>query len=268
MYTIISPAKSQDFSRDFSSISGPGHAPKYTAQTEQLACILKEKSAEEIASLMSISPALAELNFNRFQSWNPSYACREQAKDGQYNFSPALFAFTGEVYRGFNLKAYTSSDFEYAQKHLGMVSGFYGLLAPLDYIQPYRLEMGTRLSFELEGKAYANLYEYWRGLLTEHMIAILNEEGVLLNLASVEYSKVFDRKQLLGKVLDIDFKIEKNGALKTIAIFAKRARGQMANWIVQDRIDTPEDVKQFQTDAWRYSPENSCSDRWVFVKKN
>lgn len=268
MYIVISPSKTQDFSRDFSKSISPDFFSSlhFLRETKKLSTIAKQLSAEELGKMMKLSPKLSELNFSRFQNWNTDFSVREK-DNSEYNFSPALFAFLGDVYRGFDLEHWKKSDFLSAQKHLGIISGFYGLLSPLDTIKPYRLEMGTRISFEIEGKKYKNLYAFWEEKITQKINEILETEAILLNLASNEYSKVINRKKLSGTIVDVDFKVLKNGELKTIGIYAKRARGQMANWIIQKGITDIKDVQNFSEDEWNFDAEKSSDKKLVFVKK-
>lgn len=204
MYTIISPSKTQDFEREVVLPSGVAGlfelagVPEWNEQTKLLAGVMKKFKAKELSELMKISTKLAELNFERFQEWDGNY---DQNKNV---YAPAIVAFLGDVYRGFDLNVWSITGYKYAHNHLGIISGFYGLISPLNYIQPYRLEMGTRLRFSVmkdkgandELKAYKNLYAFWSEMLTKKMATILKKEKVLINLASVEYSKVIDRKKL------------------------------------------------------------------------
>ncbi len=267
MYTIISPSKTQDFSRNFPKGENLASVSQYNRQTKQLAKMMKKLSAVEIENVMHVSEKLGQLNHGRFQKWNGTYKERKRGCDGGYNFSPAIYAFMGDVYRGFNLDMYGKHDYSFAQNHLGIISGFYGLLTPLTHMQPYRLEMGTKMSFTIGKKEYKNLYAFWREELTQRMNEILKQEKTLLNLASVEYAKVLDRKQLNGEVIDVDFKIKKDGKVRTIAIYAKRARGLMANWIIQNRIDQSENLKNFNCDGWKYKIQGSTDNKKVFIKK-
>lgn len=216
---------------------------------------------------MHVSEKIGELNYKRFQKWKSSYKERKKDRDGNYNFSPAIYAFMGDVYRGIELDAYGKRDYTYAQNHLGIISGFYGLLTPLTYMQPYRLEMGTRMLFTVKKTEYKNLYAFWQEKITDEVNDILKKEKILLNLASVEYAKVIDRKQLSGEVIDVDFKIEKDTNMRTIAIYAKRARGLMANWIIQNRVGDVRSLKKFRCDGWRYKKDGSSEDKFLFVKK-
>lgn len=267
MYTIISPSKTQDFSRNFSKGQDLAQISQYNRQTKQLAKIMKGCSTKDLEALMHVSEKIGALNHERFQKWDGAYKERKKDCDGNYNFSPALYAFMGDVYRGFELDHYEKKDFAYAKDHLGIISGFYGLLSPLTYIQPYRLEMGTKIPFVVGKVEYKNLYAFWQEVLTADMNKILKKENFLVNLASVEYAKVIDRKNLGGEVIDVNFKIAKNGEVRTIAIYAKRARGLMANWIIQKRIDNVNDLKEFNCDDWMYDTKGSKAGELLFVKE-
>lgn len=267
MYTIISPSKTQDFSQNFPKGEGLGHISQYNKQTKQLAAVMKRLSVGDIEEIMHVSQNIGVLNYERFQKWEGLYKKREIDENGDYSFSPAIYAFRGDVYRGFDLEAYGKNDFSYAEDHLGIISGFYGLLTPLTYMQPYRLEMGTKMSFEIGKKEYDSLYAFWRTLLTERLNEILTKEKVLLNLASVEYAKVVDRKSIDGEVVDVDFKVKKYGKVRTVAIYAKRARGLMANWIVQNRVNTVVEIQNFNSDGWKFAKSASTTDKIVFIKR-
>lgn len=279
MYVIISPSKTQDFERELTLPEGVAElsvVSEWNEQTKELSKVMKNFSADELGVMMKISPKLAELNFNRFQKWDGKY--------GNENFyKPAIVAFLGDVYKGFGLDSWRIKDCEYANSHLGIISGFYGLINPLNYIQPYRLEMGTRITFSSEGIEYKNLYEFWKERLTEKIIEILKTERILLNLASVEYSKVIDRKIIAEsgidevQVVDVDFKINKVNVKtnkreeRVVAIYAKRARGLMANWIVENEIDSLEALEQFKEDGWKFKgwgAEDALGNkRALFVKR-
>ena len=291
MYTIISPSKGQRFEEGeeeikISSLDNVGEltkvkklstVPEWNKQSKLLAEVMKKFTAKELGELMKISSKLAELNFKRFQKWNGDYDKNKNV------YAPAIVAFLGDVYKGFDLESWKASDYIYAHNHLGIISGLYGLISPLNYIQPYRLEMGTRISFSTaENKEYKNLYDFWGELLTAKLANILKDEQVLINLASVEYSKVIDRKKLAEaggvSIIDVDFKISKINKKtgkreeKVIAIYAKRARGIMANWIVKNKLtlSSPKNLEKFQEDGWKFKkwsdPDKLGNRRILFVK--
>lgn len=265
MYIILSPSKSQDFSRNF-NLDLDFKKTEFLKETKEIHSVMNKISKDNLAKLMKISSKLAELNFSRFQNWSSSFNSRI-LRNEVYNFSPAIFAFTGDVYSGFDLKEWKKSDFQFAQKHLGIISGFYGLIGPLDYIKPYRLEMGTKISFTIKNKTFKNLYEFWEEKITGKISHILAKEKVLINLASVEYSKSIDRKKISANIIDIEFKIQKENKLSIIAIYAKKVRGQMANWIIKNRIEKVDDLKKFSDFGWKFSKRESNENKKVFIKK-
>ena len=281
MYVIISPSKTQDFGREIvlpGKVADVAMIPEWNEQTKQLAEVMKRFNVEELGKMMKISSKLAELNFERFQDWDGAYGLKS-------TYSPAILAFLGDVYRSFDLESWKVAEYTYAHKHLGILSGFYGLISPLSYIQPYRLEMGTRMSFFTKGgKAeYKNLYNFWSEMLTEKIAGILREERILVNLASMEYSKVINRKMLeevsggKAQVIDVDFKVNKvnnktgKREEKVIAIYAKRARGLMSNWIIKNKPKSLKDLEKFKEDGWEFrewdEPDDKNGKRVVFVKK-
>ncbi len=268
MYTILSPSKTQDFSREMSTLPKCAFvAPEWNKQTKQLVAIMKGYTPSDFTNMMKVSPRLARLTHQCFQAWDGDYGTKSI-------HMPAIAAFLGDVYKGFNLGEWSIKDYKYAQEHLGIVSGLYGLIAPLNNIQPYRLEMGTRANFTIDNVDYKNLYTFWQDILTNKMVEILNREKILVNLASVEYSKVFNRKDISiktnAKIIDIDFKINKNGITKVIAIYAKRARGLMANWIIENKIDNQKDLKKFAADGWEFieysEPDALGNVKMLFIK--
>jgi uncharacterized protein len=250
MLILISPAKTLDYSdpkfQEFSQ-------PEFTSDIKALVQVMKKKSASEIAELMDISANLAELNERRYKTFQKDFTFG--------NSKQALLAFKGDVYTKIDVDNYSKEDFEFAQKHLRILSGLYGLLKPLDLIQPYRLEMGTRLETQ-KGK---NLYEYW-GTKIAKTINQLAGDAPLINLASQEYFKAVDQKALKPKVITIHFKEFKNGSYQTIGFFAKQARGMMANFAIKDKIVEPEELKAFQEDRYEYAETHSTKSDWVFVR--
>jgi cytoplasmic iron level regulating protein YaaA (DUF328/UPF0246 family) len=204
---------------------------------------------------MKISPKLAALNHERFQTWTPARGALKQS----------LFAFRGDVYQGLQEDTFSTQDIRFAQKHLRMLSGLYGLLKPLDLIKPYRLEMGTRLG----NQRGADLYDFWQVALAKKLLEDLDSQAkpVVINLASNEYFKAVD-VSALGQVQIINpvFKDTSNGRLKIISFFAKRARGAMANFVIKQRIKQPEKLKTFDTDGYQYQPDLSTETDWVFAR--
>ncbi len=249
MLAIISPSKTQDFSPcDINSFT----QTRQLDYTQKLVNILKNKTQSQISKLMSLSEKLSKLNFDRFQAFKTPFSLD--------NAKQALLAFKGDVYNGINASSLSVKDLDFAQKNVRMLSGLYGVLRPLDLIQPYRLEMGTKLG-NTQG---SNLYDYWGSGISE----ILNEdeEEMIVNLASNEYFKAIDKKNLKAQMLDIVFKEKKNGTYKTIAIYAKRARGLMINYIIRNRVTDTEVLKEFSDEGYQYNQELSGESTWVYVR--
>jgi len=201
---------------------------------------------------MSLSEKLSKLNFDRFQAFKTPFSLD--------NAKQALLAFKGDVYNGINASSLSAKDLDFAQKNVRMLSGLYGVLRPLDLIQPYRLEMGTKLG-NAQGK---NLYDYWGSGISE----VLNEdeEKLIVNLASNEYFKAIDKNILKAQILDIVFKEKKNDTYKVIGIYAKRARGLMINYIIRNRLTDAEDLKDFSDEGYLYNQELSSDSTWVYVR--
>lgn len=254
MKLVISPAKTLDF--DTAPVTTACTQPDFLLQSQQLIDELKTLSQAEVASLMKLSDKLAALNVARFGSWATPFT-PENAKQ-------AILAFKGDVYTGLDAETFSEEDFSFAQQHLRILSGLYGLLKPLDLIQPYRLEMGTRFN-NSKGK---NLYEFWDMQLTGALNRELSEEkeAVLINLASNEYFKAVKLKNLQAEVITPVFKDQKNGQYKIISFYAKKARGLMAAYIIQNRLNTPEQIKNFDTDGYYFSEEQSKGNEWVFLR--
>ena len=253
MLMVISPAKTLDFSpRECSDYTIPDKLDQSQALVDQL----RELSPSEIGTLMKISPKLSDLNYQRFQDFHLPFSME--------NAKPALLAFKGDVYKGIDTATYEPEDLNFAQKHLRILSGLYGILRPLDLIQPYRLEMGTKFQ-NAKGK---NLYEFWGGQIAELINQSLDgqSENVLVNLASNEYFKAIDKKQLKAQLLNIAFKENKNGAYKVVAIHAKRARGLMVDYVVRHRIETVEALKEFDVEGYAYRDDLSSESDWVFAR--
>ncbi|WP_026950993.1 peroxide stress protein YaaA [Algoriphagus mannitolivorans] len=250
MLILISPAKTLDYSDP--------HIQKFTqpdfgSDVKTLVQAMKKKSAREIAELMDISENLAQLNEQRYKNFQKEFSFE--------NSKQALLAFKGDVYTKIDVDNYSFQDFEFAQNHLRILSGLYGLLKPLDLIQPYRLEMGTRL----ETKKGKNLYEYW-GTKIAKAINLAAEGEPIINLASQEYFKAVDLKALKSKVITIHFKEFKNGKYQIVGFFAKQARGMMTNFAIKNKITDPEALKAFHDEGYEFSEPQSNSEEWVFVR--
>ncbi|MGB1805367.1 MAG: peroxide stress protein YaaA [Candidatus Pseudothioglobus sp.] len=249
MLAIISPSKTQDFSQcDIDIFS----QTRQIESSNELIGILKNKSKSQIAKLMSISEKLSELNFDRFQNFQLPFTLK--------NAKQAILAFKGDVYNGINAPELSHEDLEFAQGKVRMLSGLYGVIRPLDLIQPYRLEMGTKLSNAKGG----DLYDYWGSDIS----SVLNEDepDLIVNLASNEYSKAIDKKTLNADILDIVFKEKKGDTYKVIGIYAKRARGLMVNYIIRNRLDKPEELKDFTDEGYRFDKGLSNDSSWVFLR--
>lgn len=253
MTIIISPAKTQDFSAH--TTTNIFSEPAFLNESLKLVKALKKQSPQQIASLMSVSDKIAELNYDRFKKFKTPFT--------PDNAKQALLAFKGEVYTDIDVDNYTKEDFEFAQQHLRILSGLYGLLKPLDLIQPYRLEMKIKLS-NPRGK---DLYEFWGDRITKELNTILDKPNpMLVNLASVEYFKAINMKLFKGKIITPIFKDHKNGEYKIIAFYAKRARGMMTDFIIKNKIKNPETLKTFQSAGYEYSEPLSNDQEWVFIR--
>jgi cytoplasmic iron level regulating protein YaaA (DUF328/UPF0246 family) len=255
MLAVISPAKTLDF--DSQPVTLKSSQADYLGQSEQLIKTMRKQSPKQLAKLMKISPKLAELNAQRFAAWNLPFS-PENAKQ-------AVLAFKGDVYIGLAAEEFNQRDFNFAQKNLRILSGLYGLLKPLDLIQPYRLEMGTRIC---NGRS-KDLYEFWGNDITEGINRELakHRNKTLINLASNEYFKAVKPDLLTGKLITPIFKDYSNGSYKILGFFAKKARGYMSTYIIKNRITKPEDIKSFNVDGYKYDPDLSSEFDWVFTRK-
>jgi cytoplasmic iron level regulating protein YaaA (DUF328/UPF0246 family) len=257
MLFIISPAKTLDFSPSPLNIQLRS-AIAFPKETQALVSILKKMSAKEISEFMEVSDKIGELNYMRFQSFGKAFTPQ--------NAKQALLAFKGEVYLGLETQKYSEAEYEFAQKHLRILSGLYGLLRPMDLIQPYRLEMGRALA----NKKGNNLYEFWGDKITkalkEHLEKVEGE--FLVNLASQEYFKAVKSAKFKGKIINIHFQDERKGKLQTISFNAKKARGLMANEIILNKITNPQDLKAFSGNGYVFREGISTENEWFFVKPN
>jgi len=254
MLFVISPAKTLDFKTQ------PGihqySQPELLDKAQELVNILKPFTPDKISELMGISDKLGALNSTRYQDWQRPF--------NRNNAKQAVLAFKGDVYQGLDAESLSEDDHRYAQKHLRILSGLYGILKPLDLIQPYRLEMGTRLS----NPAGTNLYDFWGTQITDHLNAELarRKNKTLINLASNEYFKSVCSKQLTGPVITPVFKDLKNGEYKIISFFAKKARGLMTRFIIQERLESPESIKEFDWDGYQFKESGSTDNEWLFTR--
>ena len=256
MLIVISPAKTLDYSVDSKS----NHTvPQFLSQSSKLIKTLKEKEPKDIASLMGLSDKLATLNFDRYQSWKAAKSVSSDAK-------PSMLVFKGDVYQGLNAEDFSNKDLKFAQKHLRILSGLYGILRPMDIMKPYRLEMGTKLETS-KGK---NLYEFWGELVQNNVIDDLSSQksDLLINLASKEYFSVLGKMPEFINVVSPVFKDYKSGKYKIISFYAKKARGLMARWIIQNKITDFEELINFDIDGYKYSKAESTTSEPVFLRKS
>jgi cytoplasmic iron level regulating protein YaaA (DUF328/UPF0246 family) len=252
MKLVLSPAKSLDFE---TALPVEQHTDSvFLSEAERINKLLKKKSAKGLSKLMSISDALGQLNYERNQDWSLPFTMD--------NSRPAMYAFDGDVYRGLDAYTIDESKLEFAQQTVRILSGLYGLLRPLDLIQPYRLEMGTKMNI---GK-HKNLYAFWKQKLTNELNEELKDDELFINLASNEYFKAIDKKSLKVPVYNISFKELKDGKYKTIGFFAKYARGLMARHIIDTGAETIADIKAFNTDNYRYTESLSSEFELVFTR--
>ncbi|MDB2492722.1 MAG: peroxide stress protein YaaA [Flavobacteriaceae bacterium] len=252
MKLVISPAKSLNYESALPTTSSTDNI--FLSEAQQLNRLLKKKSVKALSELMHISPNLGQLNYERNQEWSPPFTAE--------NARPAIYAFSGDVYRGIDAYSIPVSKLDILQHSVRIISGLYGLLKPLDLMQPYRLEMGTKLSV---GKS-KNLYEFWRKKVTTALNEELEEGELFVNLASQEYFKAIDVKTLKVPVIHVDFKEFKNGQYKTIAIFAKLARGYMTRHIIDNVVETVEGLKTFTTDGYAFDANLSTDTKLVFTR--
>jgi uncharacterized protein len=256
MLFLLSPAKSLDY--DTPVPATLAHTvPQFAKQSAELISILKTQSPQQIAALMDLSDALSALNVARYQAWSPKFTAK--------NSRQAVLAFNGDVYEGLNAKTLGQDDLDWAQQHVGMLSGLYGVLRPLDYMQPYRLEMGTALA----NARGTNLYKFWGAQIADYINTHLEAEKtpIVVNLASQEYFKSVDRKALKARVVECVFEEHKPGGYKIVSFFAKRARGLMARFAIEKRVATVKKLQSFHVEGYAYSAAASEPDRLVFRRK-
>lgn len=252
MLVLLSPAKTLDYDSDL--ITERYTQPEFVEQAQPLINQLRTLAPQDVSDLMKLSDKLAALNVARYASW--------QQDHDTHNARQALLAFKGDVYTGLDAATLSETDLEFAQQHLRILSGLYGLLKPLDLMQPYRLEMGT--SFETDkGKT---LYAYWGSRLTERVNQELADHQAVVNLASNEYFKSIQPKHLAGRLITPVFKDQKGDQYKIISFWAKKARGLMARYIIDHRIEDPELLKAFDYDGYEFNSSMSQGDTWVFTR--
>ena len=254
MIAVVSPAKNLDFK---SEINFKGTQPRLMENTNELIEVMRTKSATEVSELMSISKQLAGLNVHRYKTFEAAHT--------DDNARPSALAFNGDVYQGLKAESFDEQKMAFAQKHLRILSGLYGLLRPLDLIQPYRLEMGTKLVFD----DYKTLYAYWDRKILDLLLADLKEQGddIIVNLASTEYFKSIDKKDIPARVVNVEFKDFKGGKYKIISFYAKKARGLMSRFIIENQVSKPEDLRGFDYEGYYFDPEASSEDHFAFKRE-
>lgn len=253
MLMVISPAKTLDYESPLATREYT--QPAFLEDSRELIDQLKNLEPHQVSNLMGISEKLGQLNAQRFQSWQTPFTPE--------NARQAVLAFKGDVYTGLDAESFSGGDFEFAQNHLRILSGLYGLLRPLDLMQPYRLEMGTRFTNH-RGK---DLYAFWGNTLTSTLNdLLLQDDKVLINLASNEYYRSVQAKNLHARVITPQFKDWKNGQYKMISFYAKKARGLMCRYAIQNRITRASDLKGFNLAGYVFSDEQSSQDQWVFLR--
>ena len=252
MLIVLSPAKSLDYKTP-AKVKAPT-LPEFVSESAKLIADLKKLSPQEVANLMGLSDQLAALNVGRYRDWSKKFT--------EENSKPAIYAFDGDVYDGFDVKTLDAKAIAFAQDHIRILSGLYGALRPLDLMQPYRLEMGTAFK-NARGK---DLYAFWGERVTDSLKQVLEqqEKPVLLNLASEEYFKVLQAKNLDCPVISPIFQDGKDGKYKIISFYAKRARGLMARYVVENRIADAADLKGFNLDGYKYVPSESKPEKPLF----
>jgi len=254
MLIIISPAKKLD--NNTRAVTADYSEPELLDQSAALIAIVREMNSFQIADLMKLSMKLADLNMQRFQHWCQPFTAA--------NAREAIFSFRGDVYQSIDADSFSADELDFAQAHLRILSGLYGLLRPLDLMQHYRLEMGTRL-VNARGR---DLYAFWGQVITDALNKALAEQGddILINLASNEYFKVVQPAAIKGRIITPIFKEYRSGQYKVISFNAKKARGLMNRYMIQHALSEPEHIKAFTLADYRFAPDMSEGDRWVFIR--
>ncbi len=255
MIIVISPAKTVDF--ETTPQTSQFTTPDFLNESNKLVREMRLYSRNDIKKLMKVSDKIADLNIERFKKFKTPFTPK--------NAKQAALAFKGDVYTGLNIEEFKAKDLQFAQKHLRILSGLYGILRPLDLMQAYRLEMGLKLAV----KNTKNLYEFWDNRVTEAINAEFKKqkENTLINLASNEYFKVIQKKNLNGTVITPAFKEARDDGFKIIGIYAKKARGLMSNYIIKNRIKDPQDIKSFSLDGYKFNKKLSTETDWTFTRK-
>jgi len=252
MKILLSPAKSLDLKSELPTSKTSSIC--FEKEAQYLNSILKSKNPRELSDLMSISSKIADLNYERNHSWSLPFTPK--------NARQAVYAFSGDVYRGLDAYSIETGKVDFMQNTVRIISGLYGLIKPLDLIQPYRLEMGTKLAFD----SNKNLYDFWRKKITEQLNSELHTDEPVLNLASNEYFKAIDTKVIKSDVYSANFKQLKNGEYRTIAIFSKKARGMMTRFIIDNNISDISDIKSFDYDGYMFHANLSSEKDLIFTR--
>ncbi len=255
MIIILSPAKNMDIETPLPILGNS--KPLFPTEASTLIAELSQLPVNKLKTVLEVSDKLAQLNYTRFQSW-----CSPHTTD---NSRPAIFTFKGDAYIGLDAFSLTETDLAYAQNHLRVLSGLYGVLRPLDLMQPYRLEMGGKFI----PKKSNNMYGFWRDKITRHLdyVLVSSNDNLLINLASNEYSSAIDFKKLTATIITPQFLDEKNGKYKIISSFAKKARGMMTRWLITNRINSAEHLKDFAEAGYSYCPDRSTENQPVFIRQ-
>lgn len=255
MLVLISPAKIQNFKPQ--SVTEQYTLPEFLKQSEQLIQLIKELSTSELAKLLDINSSLTQLNIDRYFNWHLPFSPQ--------NAKQAVLTFDGEAFRGLNAKTFSSDDFDYAQSHLRILSGLYGVLRPLDLIQPYRIDVSSKL----RNPKGADLYAFWKEKVSASVLKAMkngDKQEFILNLMSKEYLKTLDLKHKKVKVIDVEFYEMKDDQYKQIVIYTKKARGLMAQYVIKNRIEDIEDLKGFNDENYWFSPQMSTENKLVFTR--
>lgn len=255
MIAVVSPAKNLDFKTPYETATTQ---PRLMECTTELIDVMRKKSVDEVKDLMSISKQLAGLNVHRFKEFEAEHTIE--------NAKPAALAFNGDVYQGLQAETFDEKKMAFAQKHFRILSGLYGLLRPLDLIQPYRLEMGTKLAFD----DYKTLYDYWDRKILNLLLEDLKAQGddIILNLASNEYFKSIDKKDIPARVIEVEFKHFKNDKYKIISFYAKKARGMMSRYVIENQIINPEDLRGFDYEGYYFDKKESTKNKLAFKRES
>lgn len=251
MLTILSPAKTLNIEKQ--ELVSKYTIPVFLENSERLVLELKKYSPKKLTLLMKINSKLAQLNYERYQAWQMPF--------NPTNAKQTILSFKGDVYNGLDAETFNQEDFDFAQDHLAILSGLYGVLKPLDLMQPYRLEMGTTF----KTRKWKNLYDFWGNSITEKIFQMLDND-VLINLASQEYFKAIDQNAINARIITPVFKENRNGTYKFVHIFGKKARGLMTRFIIQNKITDPQQIKLFDLAGYFYNDPLSSENEWVFTR--